>query len=285
MLESQISHLCSVIIPAHNEASVIDATLAAIAAGQCADIEIIVIANGCKDKTAERAKAHKGVTVMDIPQGNKTAALNLGVTAASSEILVFLDADIRTNIWAVRTLARALSCGENRMAYGNASFQTRSCHWTVRAFYRAWMLNPYFDHHKVGGFFALTREAFTMMGGFPDLTNDDEYVRRHMLGRSVFMAHAPYEVKAPKTLSSLIAVRSRVYRGNDELGRRVEGYARHRRWKKALIFACRLLMRPTVWPGMGVFLWVALRARLNVWIQRNPSWGQDLSNRPVKDEG
>ena len=50
----------SVIIPAHNEESVIGRCLAAMLEGaQPGELEIIVVCNGCSDRTGEKATAKK----------------------------------------------------------------------------------------------------------------------------------------------------------------------------------------------------------------------------------
>ena len=58
----------AVIIPAHNEASVIGRALfplAPLAAGD--HVQVIVACNGCTDNTAELARRFQGVTVLDLP--------------------------------------------------------------------------------------------------------------------------------------------------------------------------------------------------------------------------
>jgi cellulose synthase/poly-beta-1,6-N-acetylglucosamine synthase-like glycosyltransferase len=58
----------AVIIPAHNEAGVIERTLGRLAplAGD-RQVEVIVACNGCTDDTAELARGFKGVRVLDVP--------------------------------------------------------------------------------------------------------------------------------------------------------------------------------------------------------------------------
>ena len=86
----------SVIIPAHNEAAVIARTLAPLAplaaAGQ---LEVIVACNGCTDHTAAIARGFDGVTVLELGQSSKAAALNAGDAAASHWPRLYLDADVQ----------------------------------------------------------------------------------------------------------------------------------------------------------------------------------------------
>lgn len=85
----------SVIIPCLNEEAAIGecvtrARQSLLAAGYTP--EIVVIDNGCTDRTAERA-AQAGAQVVDCPARGYGAALAFGVHASRGEILVFGDGD------------------------------------------------------------------------------------------------------------------------------------------------------------------------------------------------
>jgi glycosyltransferase involved in cell wall biosynthesis len=82
----------TVIIPAFNEEMHIKDTLKALLINQ--DLEIIVVNNGSTDQTAEIAN-QSGVEVIDFPSGTIAAVRNRGVKDASSDILIFIDADVR----------------------------------------------------------------------------------------------------------------------------------------------------------------------------------------------
>ena len=86
----------SIVIPAHNEASIIERTLRSILSCKLdRELEIIVVANGCTDDTAARARAVPGpITVIETPIGNKVHALNLGDREARHFPRAYLDADI-----------------------------------------------------------------------------------------------------------------------------------------------------------------------------------------------
>ena len=78
--------MISIIIPAHNEATVIGRCLRAMTMGARPDeLEIIVVCNGCDDSTAEIARSHvPSVTVLELEAPSKSAALNLGDRSAPS---------------------------------------------------------------------------------------------------------------------------------------------------------------------------------------------------------
>jgi glycosyltransferase involved in cell wall biosynthesis len=81
----------SVVIPAHNEEAYLKETLAAVRR-QRHRCEIIVVANGCSDRTAEVARDHCDRLVV-LSQKSLGVARNLGAKMAGGELLIFLDAD------------------------------------------------------------------------------------------------------------------------------------------------------------------------------------------------
>lgn len=85
----------SVIIPAFNEEKYITPTLEALQKQTFPDYEIIVVANGCTDKTEQLLKVHKSEKLrhLSLPQANVSVARNAGALNAQGEILVFVDAD------------------------------------------------------------------------------------------------------------------------------------------------------------------------------------------------
>ena len=83
---------------AHNEAAGITAMVAALLAQDLAglDARILVLANGCTDRTADLARA-AGAEVADLPEGGKSRTWNRFVHDLSrldAEVLIFADADI-----------------------------------------------------------------------------------------------------------------------------------------------------------------------------------------------
>ena len=87
----------SIIIPAYNEEKYIEKTLQSISAQPFSDYEVIVVANGCTDKTEELLKDHhkndRRIRYFSLPKANVSIARNAGAVNAQSEMLLFLDAD------------------------------------------------------------------------------------------------------------------------------------------------------------------------------------------------
>lgn len=91
----------SVVIPALNEENGIDEILgrvlaqrAGLAAVGIPTLEVLVVDDGSKDKTADRVRAHADVRLIQHPVNKGYgAALKTGFNAATGDLLAFLDAD------------------------------------------------------------------------------------------------------------------------------------------------------------------------------------------------
>ena len=110
--------MLSVILPASNEASYIAACLTALLAskGITHKAEVIVVANGCHDDTAAIARSFTPgaraagwqLTVVELAEGSKPAALNAGDAVARYPLRLYLDADVTVTPTLVAELLQAL---------------------------------------------------------------------------------------------------------------------------------------------------------------------------------
>ncbi len=91
-LNSRWAPMISVIIPAHNEEDYIGLTMDAVNRQNYPNFEVIVIANGCSDRTAAIAINHCHRLVV-LSRKGLGVARNLGARLARGELLMFLDAD------------------------------------------------------------------------------------------------------------------------------------------------------------------------------------------------
>ena len=88
----------AVIVPAYNEAKVINQTIASLLGAEHPDnFEIIVVDDGSTDDTLALVRAaygeHPMVKIFTKPNGGKPQALNLGITKTQAEMIITLDAD------------------------------------------------------------------------------------------------------------------------------------------------------------------------------------------------
>ncbi len=115
------------VICAHNEEGRIEEKLAnAFAAAPPKEYEVILICDGCTDRTLEIARtaaaSRPRLKVIDTPHVGKSAAQNLGVSRAAGDVIVFSDADTlldnRTIVNLLEDLASGHACVGANVQYG-----------------------------------------------------------------------------------------------------------------------------------------------------------------------
>jgi cellulose synthase/poly-beta-1,6-N-acetylglucosamine synthase-like glycosyltransferase len=121
--------LISVLIPAFNEARVIEASVRRVLASSGAPVEVIVIDDGSSDATsAIVATAFAGdprVQLLTLANGGKANALNRGLGLAKGAIVVALDADTQFEPETIARLARWFADPAIGAVAGNAKVGNR----------------------------------------------------------------------------------------------------------------------------------------------------------------
>ena len=214
----------SIIIPAHDEESVILQTLAPLAelAGRDS-IDVVVAANGCSDRTASLARTVPGVHVLDLPQASKVAALNAGDAATDRFPRIYLDADVVAPAASVLAVLAVLEGGGALAARPPFVYDTCGASHLVRAYYRARTRLPANNRALWGaGFYALSDRGRARFGRFPDLISDDYFVDTLFEDSEKQVVPAtPVVVRSPRTASALHRVLRRTYAGNAQLHQHV----------------------------------------------------------------
>ncbi len=85
----------SVVVCAYNAADTLEDCLTALARQTYPDYEVILVNDGSRDNTGAVGRLHANVHVIDIPNGGLSAARNVGLGAATGEIVAYTDADTR----------------------------------------------------------------------------------------------------------------------------------------------------------------------------------------------
>lgn len=167
----------SVIIPAHNEEAYLERTLTALRR-QKYKCEIIVVANGCTDRTADAARDRCDRLVV-LSQKNLGVARNLGARMAQGELLLFLDADTLLDRHALRTVAERFS---KRYAAGTLKGKPDSDRFAYRVIYSMKNFTHWSSlHHGSAGVILCWREQFMAIGGFNErleVRENSELIRR-----------------------------------------------------------------------------------------------------------
>lgn len=219
----------SVIIPAHNEEAVIGRCLRHMLAGAPADaMQVIVAANGCSDRTVEIARAvSPAVRVLDLPVGSKTEAINAANRIADHFPRIYVDADVEVTYAALAALAQALREPDVMTAAPAIRMDLSHCTWPMRAYYRAWLRQPYARAGKGGaGCYGLSQAALAAVGEFPPIIGDDiwihtrfpdeqkRYLSADETGQAVYSV-----VRPPRTAREQMRVEARRQNGNAEVRR------------------------------------------------------------------
>ncbi|MCA1384167.1 glycosyltransferase [Bradyrhizobium sp. BRP23] len=279
--------MISIVVPAHNESSVIARTLRQWVGNPASDqIRVVVVCNGCSDDTANVARRFgPAVNVVESNIARKTHALNLGDQIADVFPRIYVDADILITVDAILALASRLDEGGVLAVAPTADINLAGCSWLVRKYFGIRSRLPS-SREGIGGsgVYALSEAGRKRFGQFPDITADDTFVRlqfrpeeRETLPRVRSM------VFAPRTLLQLIAVRTRAYRGTFELARRFpelrvnKGPANGR----ALI---ALFKEPRLWAGLLIYCGVNIAARCKATLGSRLGahrWQRDDTSRAV----
>jgi len=209
----------SVLIPAHNEADWLPACLDALCAADpvAGPVEVIVVANGCTDDTAELARRKApafeargwALRVLELAQGSKLAALNAGEAAARGAVLVYLDADVLISPPLLAQLAGALAEDAPRYASGMPQVTT-SGDWVTRHYTRFWQTTGFMTHGVPGfGVFAMNRTGRARWGDWPDIISDDTFARLNFRPEERIAVPAPYDWPMIEGFAPLVRVRRR----------------------------------------------------------------------------
>lgn len=213
----------SIVIPAHNEQSVIERCLnALLAQGSAVGKEIIVVCNGCSDRTAELARAFENVQVLELEVASKIAALNAGDAAATLFPRVYLDADITCSLADLERCIANMS-PEHHIAAPQSTINMTHSSWFVRAYFSTWMELPYYKSgHMVGsGIYILTQQGRERFNAWPQIIADDAFVRALFKFEEIYVdKSSEFEIYAPRKLKGLVKIRTRARFGNMEVEQR-----------------------------------------------------------------
>jgi glycosyltransferase involved in cell wall biosynthesis len=283
--------MISIVVPAHNESSVIARTLSAMIDGSgSGEIDVVVVCNGCTDDTANIARRFgPTVRVIESDVASKTHALNLGDQIARVFPRIYADADIVITVDAIRALATRLERGDVLAVAPTPSINVTGCSWLVREYFGVRARLPSFREGIGGsGVYALSEAGRGRFGEFPNVTADDAYVRVQFKPEErETLAFAMSTVFAPRTIRQLIAVRTRAYYGTFELVRRLPEL-----WinkgadnNQTLI---RFLRNPRLWLGLLIYCYVSIFARSCARVRLRVGtfvWQRDDTSRSALPKG
>ena len=266
----------AVIIPAHDEASVIERTLTGLEPLlREPGVEIIVVCNGSTDGTADRARRFTGVRVVEIDEASKAAALNEGDRIATEWPRFYLDADIESSATTVAEVLRALARDKDGIeaARPAARYDTAGASAPVRAYYRARVRIPSFRTALWGaGAYAVTEQGHRRFADFPADLADDLFIDGLFPADSrAVLATDPVIVRTPRDLSSLLRILRRGLRAGA-----ARGEVTSRRTARELV---RTIRGPRTAVDAIAYAAIVVWARRGPGARREDRWGRDDSSR------
>ena len=208
--------LCSIVIPAHDEAAGIGDVLTRLdPLGD--DVEIVVVANGCSDDTAGIARSTAPqALVVELAVGSKPGALNEGDRRATVFPRLYLDGDIRIEPHEIRAMADALNV-DGVIAVGATPVHdlTNSSR-VVRSAYRI-ITEMTTNRVGLGGANPqmLSREARARFDEWPDVIGDDYFLDGLFDEREAVRSPAVESVRiAPSGFIDCVSRKARIQAGN-----------------------------------------------------------------------
>ena len=262
--------MLSVIIPANNEEALIGACLSSILASDspACPVEIVVVANGCTDRTAAVAQGFVSqaeargwkMQVLDLAQGGKMRALNAGDAAASLPWRAYLDADVMLSRGLLNQLCHALDGPKARYASGTLRITARGT--ISKAYAATYRKVPFMANGVPGcGLFAVNAAGRARWGKFPDIISDDTYVRLLFRPEERVAVRATYDWPVVEGFRTLVRVRRRQDRGTRQVAALFPKLmANEDKARLGLTGMMHLFLRNPV--GFAVYSSVALAVRL-----------------------
>jgi hypothetical protein len=277
----------SVVIPACNEARVIGRLLGGlVTSAQPGEFDIVVVANGCTDDTAEIASAFgPPVRVLTMAAASKTAALAEGDKVASAFPRVYVDADVVVQAQDVRALGEALQRDGFLAAGPVREFDMTGRRWPIRWYLDIWTRLPEVQRGLFGrGVIAFSGAGHARIADLQPVMADDLAVSLAFASAErTVVPQARVVIQPSRTLADLLRRRVRAAQGiaQMERGAGTQSPASVRTRPSDLLTILR--QKPGKAPKIAFFLAVAVTARLRArrTVRRNDysTWLRDESSR------
>jgi cellulose synthase/poly-beta-1,6-N-acetylglucosamine synthase-like glycosyltransferase len=161
----------SVIVCAYNASATLDDCLSSLDRLTYPDLEIVVVNDGSRDATGDIARRYDSMRVLEIANGGLSGARNVGLSAATGEIVVYVDADVRVEpdwlSYLVQPFLRSdvVACGGPNVAPDDDPWLARVVALSPGGPLPV-MLDDRLAEHVPGCNFAIRRDALLAIAGF-----------------------------------------------------------------------------------------------------------------------
>jgi poly-beta-1,6-N-acetyl-D-glucosamine synthase len=262
----------TIIVPAYNEAAVIDGAIRSLLRQDYPRFEVLVVDDGSTDGTyqvAARQEGHFGgavVRVVSKPNGGKAAALNTGIALARHPFIVCMDGDSRLSPNALRAMVQHFADPRVGAVAGNVKVVNRVNLWTrlqaleyieglnmarrAQGFIRAVNIIP-------GPLGMFRRDVLLQLGGYDtDTFAEDADLTLKLLAagwRVEYEDQAVALTEAPESLRSLLKQRYRWTRGIlQAMGKRRHTLFSRRTDTAVRLSLAMMVFEAIIWPFMNV---------------------------------
>jgi hypothetical protein len=253
------------VVPAHNEADVIGRLLhLLVAAARPDELEILVVANGCTDATADIAASFgPAVRVLSVPTSSKRAALALGNRMARLFPRIYVDADVELRTEDVRALAGALRRPGVLAAAPELTLALHGSSWPVRWYYDVWTQLPEVRRGLFGrGVVAVSEAGYSRIRELPPVLAEDLAASLAFSpAERVIVPGAQVIVHPPRTLADLIRVRVRAAVGVAQV-EQTEGAPPSTARTRPRELLAIVRNKPSMAPRAALFLTITILARI-----------------------
>ena len=278
--------MSTIIVPAHNEASVIEDCLNSIINQDGID-HIIVPCNGCTDNTAEIVKTKfPTVVCLDIEKPSKTNALNIAEEKAQelggSYPIFYIDADTQLSENAITHITSAMQNSNILLSAPTPIIDTSKSSWLVKTYYKVWVNLPYIKEGVIATCsFIVSQEGRRRFDKFADVIGDDGFIRCHFKNKEISnIEGAEIYIRAPKDIFSLIKIKTRARLGNMELIARNKCPVIENK-NYGNVMKSRLLSKDFFSTGIYILIALIIRVRANLQFKKlaDYQWEKDTSSR------
>lgn len=276
----------SVIVPAHNEARVIGRLLGPlISTAQPGELEVIVVANGCTDDTANVAASFgQPIKVVSTQAASKSGALVLGDRVAAGFPRIYADADIELGTDDVRALAEALLRPGVLAAAPERELVLADRPKLVRWYYDVWTRLPEVQRGLFGrGVICVSEDGHRRIAHLPQVIADDLAISLSFTSTERVIANgARVVIHPPRTVTDLLRRRARAVVGVAQIEQAPDMPESTARTRPSDLLAIAR-RGPTMTARVAVFVAVSVlgrfKARRAVALNDYSTWHRDESSR------
>lgn len=217
----------AIIVPAFNEEHRIAPLLPVLSdAARDYGYLVVISCNGCKDRTAELARATPNLEVLEFEWGSKPRALNEAERFVGDVFpRLYVDADLRTTPESLRLMMDALRVDEPRAVRPFETYLPHGAPWIVRAYHEArylrpssrWWLEHHIEGHHIYGTNKAGRARFETFPEEGQMMEDAFFDRMFDQDQKIAVEGATVEVPLPQTVGELFRAQVRIDQGNWQL--------------------------------------------------------------------